>query len=164
MRERAERVRRSPATGTLTDPRSLKIGYPKIEMPEHFEIDDSMILPPLPEGPPNRLTLARWLVAKDHPLMARVTVNRYWTMFFGTGLVKTINDFGSQGEWPSHPELLDWLAVEFRESGAYLGDTTFVNGDVFRVAIEGTRVAFYKNGVRLTSVYSYGYRLERVDR
>jgi mono/diheme cytochrome c family protein len=69
------------------------------------------------DGPPNRLTLARWLVDKKNPLVARVTVNRWWAELFGRGIVPTIEDFGIKGEEPSHPKVLDWLAVEFMENG-----------------------------------------------
>lgn len=84
------------------------------------EVSPSVLefLLPIPEDAPrNRLALADWFLHADHPLTSRVAVNRIWQMIFGTGMVSTSADFGSQGEWPSHPKLLDWLAVDFRENG-----------------------------------------------
>jgi hypothetical protein len=85
---------------------------------EVVETGAPAVLHPFPEGAPrNRLGLAQWLVARDNPLTARVQVNRMWATIFGRGIVETLENFGTQGAYPTHPELLDWLAVEFMESG-----------------------------------------------
>ncbi|HEX6803566.1 MAG TPA: DUF1553 domain-containing protein [Terriglobales bacterium] len=85
---------------------------------ERVEANTPHFLPPLPANEPrNRLALAKWTVSPENPLTARVTVNRMWYELFGTGLVETTEDFGIMGQRPTHPQLLDWLAVEFRESG-----------------------------------------------
>ena len=88
----------------------------------------------MPEGAPsNRLGLADWLVSRDHPLVSRVLVNRIWQRVFGAGLVRTPDDFGLQGQQPTHPELLDWLAVEFQEGGWNLKNVTpFGDEQTFR--------------------------------
>ncbi len=86
---------------------------------ERVERDTPAFLPPMKkkDGARTRMDLAEWFVAPDHPLTARVAVNRFWQQLFGVGIVKTSEDFGAQGDWPSHPDLLDYLAVSFVESG-----------------------------------------------
>lgn len=84
---------------------------------ESVEPRTPLTLHPMPQGPANRLTLAKWLVSPQNPLIARATVNRWWAELFGQGIVTTPEDFGIKGELPTHPELLDWLAVEFMDSG-----------------------------------------------
>jgi hypothetical protein len=89
-----------------------------LQLADQVEPNVLSMLPPLPkDGPHNRLTFAHWLVDSNNPLVGRVTMNRQWAAFFGRGIVRTTEDFGYQGELPSHPELLDWLALEFRRKG-----------------------------------------------
>ncbi len=106
----------------VTEPRPIHI------LPRGNWMDDSgpIVQPAVPEFLPainvkdrrlNRLDLANWMISPENPLVARVFVNRLWYLFFGQGIVKSLDDFGAQGAWPTHPELLDWLATEFRESG-----------------------------------------------
>lgn len=107
--------------------------------------DTPSVLPPLPKGvPSNRLALAKWIVGPDNPLTARVQVNRYWQLLFGKGLVKTAENFGKQGEPPANPELLDWLAVEFRESGWKVKKLikTIVMSSTYRQSSKVTKEAF----------------------
>src|SRR5262245_15666522 len=123
QRRKAELEKQVPLTlvSTPVPPRTMRV------LPRGNWLDDSgeVVAPAVPaslggwsvqERRATRLDLAQWLVAPDNPLVARVFVNRLWKLFFGQGIVKTLDDFGAQGAWPSHPELLDWLAVEFRES------------------------------------------------
>ncbi|WPU92275.1 DUF1553 domain-containing protein [Mucilaginibacter sabulilitoris] len=95
----------------------LKRGNYDMPGEQVFPNTPEAILPFPKNAPKNRLGLAQWVINPNNPLAARVAVNRIWQNFFGTGIVKTSEDFGNQGEMPSHPELLDWLAVQFVESG-----------------------------------------------
>ena len=116
-------VARSPATMVMDDKPTPAFAYVlkrgQYDQPgEKVEPDVPKVLPPLPPGAPhNRLGLAQWMVDPGNPLLARVTVNRFWQQFFGVGIVRTAEDFGVMGERPVNQPLLDWLAVEFRESG-----------------------------------------------
>jgi hypothetical protein len=117
-----EAIPETLVTTALAAPRTMRV------LPRGNWLDDSgpVVQPSTPAFLPelgvegrraNRLDLAKWILAEENPLTARVFVNRLWGLFFGQGLVATADDFGSQGAWPTHPKLLDWLAVEFMESG-----------------------------------------------
>ncbi len=123
--QRAKLVKQIPTslvTVAMT-PRPIRV------LPRGNWLDDSgpVVLPSVPDALPSlsstkekrlsRLDLAKWMFKKDNPLVGRVFVNRLWMLYFGEGLAKTLDDLGSQGAWPTHPELLDWLAIEFRDSG-----------------------------------------------
>lgn len=123
-KQRDELVALAPTSMIMQDMPEPRPAYVLIrgqyDQPSDIEVtpDVPKSLPPMPEGAPaNRLGLAMWLVDPGHPLTSRVTVNRFWQRYFGYGIVRTPEDFGAQGEWPSHPLLLDWLATEFIESG-----------------------------------------------
>jgi hypothetical protein len=111
-------VMQEKAAGRLDTFLLIRGEYDKPDKNQKLQPGVPASLPQLPkDAPANRLALARWLVDPAHPLTARVTVNRFWQQYFGIGIVKTAGEFGSQGDWPSHPELLDWLATEFIRSG-----------------------------------------------
>jgi len=126
-RERVELLRGKATSMVMRDnpPEKLRPTYllerGEYDAPREDEVispGTPAVLPPLPaDAPANRLALAQWLFAEDHPLTARVAANQVWQIFFSHGIVRTPGDFGAQGEFPTHPELLDWLAVDFRESG-----------------------------------------------
>ncbi len=121
--ERRDAEKKTPTTMVMVEMKKRKpariLMRGDFQQPgEEVEPDVPAIFPRLPgDQPRNRLGLAHWLVDPKNPLVARVFVNRIWKQFFGTGLVKTLGDFGTQGERPSHPELLDWLAADFVEHG-----------------------------------------------
>ncbi len=122
--ERQEVLRSAPQTMVMEDRPSPRQTH--ILVRGRYDAPGDPVEPGVPEAllgewpegaPKNRLGLALWLTRPDHPLTARVVVNRIWAQLFGTGLVKTVEDFGAQGEPPSHPDLLDWLAVDFVDTG-----------------------------------------------
>ena len=123
QKERSTYIRDIPETLVMAERETPRDNYLFLsgdfrQRGQDVPVNTPSALPPMdPELPKNRLGLARWLTSGDHPLTARVAVNRMWQAYFGTGILRTPGDFGIRAELPSHPELLDWMAVEFVESG-----------------------------------------------
>jgi hypothetical protein len=123
LQNELKQVNAFPATMVMSEMEKSRQAYVLQRGEYDKPIKDRPVQPAVPQAigslpetaPQNRLGLAQWLVSPENPLTARVTVNRFWQRLFGVGLVKTSEDFGSQGEYPSHPDLLDWLAVEFMD-------------------------------------------------
>lgn len=142
----------------LPNPRETKLlerGEYDLAIGEPLEPDVIAIMGEFPaDAPSNRLGLAQWLTSDEHPLVARVLINQVWQQVFGYGLVRTPEDFGLQGEQPTHPELLDWLAIEFRESGWDLkhmlelmtSSRTFQQQSKWREGIEDPRNRLFARG------------------
>jgi len=153
VQQRDELLRAIPNTMVMAEMEKPRETFIKVR--GNYDADGELVVPGGPaflppilssadpqESPSTRLTrldLARWLVADTHPLTARVAVNRLWAMLFGTGIVKTLNDFGSQGEAPSHPELLDWLATDLRR-----------DWDIKRVIKQMVMSATYQQSARVS--------------
>ncbi len=123
-RRKADLVAKIPRTlvTTAVDPRATRILHRGNWQDESGEVVEPTVPKSLgrieaPGRRPTRLDLARWIASRENPLTARVAVNRLWKLYFGQGIARSLEDLGSQGEWPTHPELLDWLAVEFMDGG-----------------------------------------------
>ena len=130
---------------------------------EEVEAGTPQKIMPFPEDlPKNRLGLAQWLVDERNPLTARVTVNRYWQMIFGSGIVETPHDFGTQGALPTHPELLDWLAIYFIESEWNVRDLlkTIVMSATYRQTSDATPEHMAKDPKNLFLAHAPSYRLQ----
>jgi len=118
-------LRKAPVTHVMQEQKDVVPTAMVLDRGEYDQPTDVQVTPGVPaalgslpaEAPQNRLGLAQWIIDRENPLTARVTVNRIWQEFFGTGIVKTAEDFGLQGEPPVHPELIDWLSVDFMENG-----------------------------------------------
>ena len=108
----------NPANKTRKTYLLMRGQYASPDKSKEFSPDTPAFLPPMKQGlPKTRLGMAKWLIDPEHPLTARVAANRHWQTIFGRGLTSTPSDFGSQGNWPTHPDLINWLAADFRDNG-----------------------------------------------